>query len=202
MKRAHFFYIVLVIMLMTSVLKVKAQLPDNAEDISPLLYGETIPDISLTTIDENKTTIKEIVKTKPTILLIYRGGWCPYCNTHLSEIQNIEDDIIALGYQIVAISPDSPENLSQTKEKLNYKLFSDSNGSLIKSLGIAFKAPEKYSVMLNKTSDGLNNGFLPVPSVFVVDNSGKIKFEYINPDYSNRISANLLLAVLKALKNE
>lgn len=88
------------------------------------------------------------------------------------------------------------------KDKLDYSLYSDGDVKFIQSLGIAFKAPEKYSGMLNKSSGGLNKGFLPVPAVFVVDQSGTILFEYINPNYKTRLSAGLLLAVLKELKNE
>jgi peroxiredoxin len=177
------------------------QVPENAEDISPLLYGEQIPEISVTAVDGSRQPITSIVGGKPSILLFYRGGWCPYCNAHLAEIQEIEEDIIELGYQILAISPDSPENLNKSAgtHELSYKLYSDGNGSLSKAMGIAFKAPERNAKRLLESSGGLNEGFLPVPSVFVVDTSGKIVFEYINPDYKTRIRGELLLAVLEAL---
>jgi len=181
-----------------------AQLPQQSEDISPKLNGEEIPEARLKTPDGNTEMISRIIKERPTVLLIYRGGWCPYCNAHLSEIQKAESKVLELGYQIVAISPDSPENLRITdnKHQLNYRLYSDAKGEFIKALGIAFQAPEKYSGMLNKRSGGKNEGVLPVPSVFVVDKEGKILFEYINPDYKTRLSAGLLLAVLKELKSE
>lgn len=181
-----------------------SQIALKAEDISPLLIGETIPDIELKAPDASTHKFSDIVGEKPTVLLIYRGGWCPFCNAHLSEIQGVQSEVIKLGYQIVAVSPDSPENLQITDEmeKLEYSLYSDGDGKFIQSLGIAFKAPEKYAGMLNKNSGRLNDGFLPVPSVFIVDTSKKILFEYINPDYKTRLSAGLLLAVLKELKNE
>ncbi len=118
---------------------------------------------------------------------------------HLAEIQGVESEIIELGFQIVAISPDSPENLQITdeKHKLNYSLLSDGDAAFIKAMGIAFKVPERSVERLVRTSGGLNEGFLPVPSVFVLDTSGKIQFEYINPNYRTRLSAGLLLAVLK-----
>ena len=176
-----------------------AQIAEKAEDISPLLIGETIPDIEMKAPDAGNHKFSGIVGEKPTVLLVYRGGWCPFCNAHLSEIQGVQSEVIKLGYQIVAVSPDSPENLQITdeKDKLEYSLYSDGDGKFIQSLGIAFKAPEKYAGMLNKSSGGLNDGFLPVPSVFIVDTSGKILFEYINPDYKTRLSVGLLLAVLK-----
>lgn len=181
-----------------------AQIADKAKDISPLLIGETVPEAELKATDASGHRVSAIIAKKPTVLLVYRGGWCPFCNAHLSEIQRVQSEAVKLGYQIVAISPDSPKNLqaSDEKDKLDYSLYSDADGKFIQSLGIAFKASDKYSGMLNEKSDGLNKGFLPVPSVFVIDTSGKIQFEYINPDYKVRLSAGLLMAVLKELKNE
>ncbi|MGQ1890538.1 peroxiredoxin-like family protein [Thermophagus sp. OGC60D27] len=181
-----------------------AQLPEKAEDISPLLNGESIPDVNVTSPDGKEHRLLDIVSQKPTVLLFYRGGWCPYCNAHLSEIQGVQEEVVNLGYQIVAISPDSPANLKVTDDKhtLNYSLFSDADGELIKAMGIAFKAPEKYSGMLLKHSAGLNPGFLPVPSVFVVDTTGKIHFLYINPDYKTRLSGKMLLGVLESINTQ
>ncbi len=183
----------------------QSQLPLLPQDISPLLNGETVPDATLSGTDGANYQLHSLVEEKPTVLLFYRGGWCPYCNRHLSEIQGVEGEVEQLGYQIVAISPDSPENLNTTNQEkdLKYRLFSDANGDLIRSMGIAFKAPEKYLDMLNKKSGGFNqDGFLPVPAVFVVDEKGTILFEYINPDYKTRLSGGLLLAVLKELSKE
>jgi peroxiredoxin len=181
-----------------------AQLPEKAEDISPLLNGEMLPEAVLKSPDGREHRFSELLKEKPSVVLFYRGGWCPYCNTHLAEIRDAENEILNLGYQIIAISPDSPENLKVTDEKQNltYRLFSDGNGQLTKAVGIAFKAPERNAGRLLEISGGLNHGFMPVPSVFVADTSGKIVFEYINPDYKTRLSAELLVAVLQNLKNE
>lgn len=189
--------------IMASVfLSVKAQLPEKAEDISPLLNGETLPNAVLKSPDGSAHNLLDVLKQKPSVVLFYRGGWCPFCNAHLAEIQQAQDEVVGLGYQIIAISPDSPENLQATDEKqeLAYSLYSDANGQLTKSIGIAFKAPERSADMLFEYSAGQNEGFLPVPSVFVVDTSGKILFEYINPDYKVRLSAGLLVAVLNNLK--
>ncbi len=185
-----------------AALVTNAQLPEKAEDISPLLNGELLPEAVLKSPDGSKQQLTTLLKEKPSVILFYRGGWCPYCNTHLTEIRDAEAEILNLGYQIIAISPDSPENMMATEKdkNINYRLFSDAGGELTKAVGIAFKASDRYAGMLLDKSGGQNTGFLPVPSVFVVDTKGKIVFEYINPDYSTRLSAKLLLAVLKNLE--
>lgn len=175
-----------------------AQIAEKAEDISPLLIGEKIPKQDLISVDNKAVSTNEIFNKK-TVLIIYRGGWCPYCNSQLMEMQEIENQIIALGYQIVAISPDSPKFLKETikEDKLNYQLFSDSDGKFSEALGIAFK---REKPKLDKYSEGKNPGFLPVPSVFVLDKNREIEFLYINPNYAKRLKGKMLLAVLKSLE--
>lgn len=192
----------LIVLLALIGIQTYAQLPEKAEDISPLLIGEIIPDALLKSPDASDHSVSKILSQKPTVMIFYRGGWCPYCNRHLAELQDVESEIINLGYQIIAISPDSPENLQITDEKheLNYSLYSDGSGALTKSIGIAFKSSDRKREKLSKKSNGLNEGFLPVPSVFVVDTSGKILFEYINPSYNKRLTSSLLIAVLENLK--
>ena len=174
-----------------------AQIADKAEDISPLLIGEKIPTLILENSNGEKVSTDKIFNKK-TVLVIYRGGWCPYCNSQLSEMQEIENQIIELGYNVVAISPDAPSFLKQTEDKkeLKYQLYSDSDGKFSEALGIAFK---KDKPKLDKYSEGKNPGFLPVPTVYIINEKQKIDFLYINPDYSVRLSGKLLLAVLKNL---
>ena len=176
-----------------------AQIAEKAEDISPLLIGEKIPKQDLISVDHKAVSTSEIF-SKKTVLIIYRGGWCPYCNSQLMEMQEIENQIIELGYQIVSISPDSPKFLKETikEDKLNYQLFSDSDGKFSEALGIAFK---REKPKLDKYSEGKNPGFLPVPTVYILDENREIEFLYINPNYAKRLKGEMLLAVLKSLEN-
>ncbi len=195
---------IILIVLLTFSINADAQLPERAEDISPILIGETIPDITIVNTDSKEVNITDLLKDQPTVLIFYRGGWCPYCNAHLSDIADIEQDIIAAGYRVIAISPDAPDKLNLTvdKKELKYTLLSDSEGKLSTAMGIAFKAPEsKWKTnQLQKYSCGKNPGFLPVPSVFVVNKKSEIQFEHINPNYRHRLDGKLLMAVLNALK--
>jgi peroxiredoxin len=196
-------FIVLSIGFIFSDHRVEGQnVPQKAVDISPLLIGEQIPGTLLKNSKGETVSLKDVVRSKPTVLIFYRGGWCPYCNVHLAELQGIEKDILESGYQIVAISPDTPENLmaSVDKHNLRYTLLSDSKMEVCKAFGIAFQVPEPSKSTMSTSSGGNNPGLMPVPSVFVVSTEGEILFEYINPNYKKRLNGKLLLAVLKGLK--
>lgn len=178
--------------------------PASPEDISPLLIGEKAPDLPLTDLENHEIKLTDIISAKPTVLIFYRGGWCPYCNAQLGDLNDIEDEVTKLGYQIIAVSPDNPEHLqgSVDKHELKYKLYSDKELGLAREFGIVFQASERLTKRLEEFSGGDNQGWLPVPSVFVLNQEGEILFEYINPNYKVRISSNLLLGVLKALNSQ
>jgi peroxiredoxin len=198
MKKLLFIFLVTV----TTVANAQNAVPKSATDIAPLLIGEKIPEIILKSSENTDVQLADLLKKKKSVLVFYRGGWCPYCNMHLQALAEAEKQILEQGFQIIAISPDAPANLKITaeKDKAKYTLLSDSKGELIKAIGIAFEAPENYKSVINVHSNGVNTNFLPVPSVFVVNTENEILFEYISPDFKHRISPELLVSVLKSLK--
>lgn len=172
-------------------------IPQKPEDISPLLIGEKIPGVVLSDVNGEKFDLGNAVSKKQTILIFYRGGWCPYCSKQLSGLQDAAPELEKMGFQLIAVSTDAPEGLmkTSTKKKLGYTLLSDADITLIKKVGIAFKAPKGYWEMLPKTTGGKDiDLLLPVPSVFILDKIGRIQFEYINPDFTQRLNPELLKA--------
>ena len=181
----------------------QSPIPLVAEDISPILIGETLPNANFQNVEGEYVQLKALLEEKPTVLVFYRGGWCPYCNVQLSGLVEIEEDVLELGYQIVAISPDDFKNLQATIENNNtkYKLLSDPNGKFIKEIGIAFKTSSSLKEYItSKSQKGETSSVMPAPTVMIVDKKGVIKFEYINPNYKERISGEMLLSVLKTIK--
>jgi peroxiredoxin len=186
-------------------IKMTVGVPLKPEDISPLLVGESIPVLNLPSAAGKSFDLNKAVAEKPTILVFYRGGWCPFCSKQLAGLQEIEKDLTSMGYQVIAVSTDSPENLTKTmdKQKLSYTLLSDADLSASKKFGIAFKGPKGYDKFLPETSGGKNvDKLLPVPSVFILNKKGNILFEYINPNITQRLSAALLKAAASSLREE
>jgi peroxiredoxin len=178
-----------------------AQVAPSADKICPILIGEKIPSVDLTNSQNETISTDKIIKEKKTVFIIYRGGWCPYCNKHMSDLARVEGEINKIGYQIVAVSTDSPKSLKETEEKFKfkYRLLSDRSGKFIKALRLAFKAPADYEKVITNASEGENKEFLPVPAIFVTNNSGEVIFEYVNPDFKKRISGGMLVSVLSSL---
>ena len=203
---SKFFQFLLLLIVASSV---NAQsVANDVTKVSPLLIGATIPDLTLLDIDDQPVSLQKLVADKPTMFIFYRGGWCPYCNLHLSELKQVEEEISALGWQIVAISVDRPEVLKETLTEgaLNYTLLSDSPAEAIKAFGLAYEVEqsvvERYKdagIDFEKNS-GYKHHILPAPAVYLVNKEGKIRFQYVNPNYKERINGEILLAAAKAYK--
>lgn len=196
--------IFLVITLCSFIKSFSQNIPTSSTEISPLLNGEEIPKVSVFDKMGNEKAIRDLIKEKPTVLVFFRGGWCPYCNAQLSGLQKIEPEIASLGYQIIAITPDKITDISTDIDKngLKYELYSDSKMLASQAFGIAYRNEQtikNYNGLLQKAS-GEAHGMLPVPSVFVVDKAAKIQFLYINPDITQRLNEKMLLAVLKSIE--
>lgn len=185
--------------------QISTEIPTKPEDVSPLLIGENIPVIKVPDAMGKPFDLNSAIAQQPAILIFYRGGWCPWCNKQLSGLQEIAPELKKMGYQIIAMSTDSPDNLtaSATKNKLEYTLLSDADLAVSKQFGLAYRAPAAYDKLLPVSSGGKNlDKLLPVPSVFIVSKKGNIRFEYINVDFKQRISPDLLKAAAQAVYNE
>ena len=181
----------------------------RAETIpSALKVGDSIPDVTLRTVEDKEVRLRKLVADKPAVLVFYRGGWCPFCNAHLQALTSITNDLTKEGMQLIAISMDQPSKLRETmqKDKLDYTLLSDSDAKAVKAFGISYKVDDATLEMLKThnvdldAATGNSNHILPHPAVFVVNTRGVIRFVHVNPDFKVRLEPSKVLEAAKAAK--
>lgn len=184
----------------------RSDVPTDATQICPVLTGAPMPSVTVRDAAGNEVDLAARVARKPTLLLFYRGGWCPYCNRHLSAVQEVADELHAMGVRILALSPDRPGLLPGLVEKhgLGYELLSDSEMTAARAFGLAFRLDEAQYERLKgyghdlEADSGQTHHELPVPAAFVVGTDGTILFSYVNPNYKTRVDAGVLLAAASA----
>ena len=182
------------------------ELPARAEDISPKQVGDQAPAFTVRTVDGEAYRFDPDNLERPTILVSFRGGWCPYCNTHLSELRHVIPDLKANGFDVLFLSNDRPEQLYsslklETQEDidgLDYIILSDANIKAARALGTAFIVSDELIEYLDEKGRDYEESSitkyraLAVPAVFVIGVSGEIKFVYANPNYKVRLSVDEL----------
>jgi peroxiredoxin len=200
-KLSPFLQSIFVIIFFSASAHSQTRIAATAEQVSPLLNGQFIPDVIVQTEFGKDISLKELVESKPSVVIFYRGGWCPYCNRQMKGLLEVEQRIIDLGYQMIAISPDTPERLRAQKTGASFDVvrISDSGLNAISAFGLGYyvdqQTADQYRDKLGAklvTLEGANKVVLPVPAVYIFDTSGLVQFQYVNPNYRVRVSPQLL----------
>lgn len=71
------------------------------------------------------------------VLYIYPKDFTPGCTTEACVFRDANDELKELGVEIIGLSQDSPESHQKflTKHRLNFQLWSDEQGLLLKACG-------------------------------------------------------------------
>lgn len=200
-------FILVVLFFSLPVAGLHAALASSATEAAPLAAGARVPAAVVQTVEGDKLDLAAAVAEKPTLLVFYRGSWCPYCNRHLAALGEIEPELLKLGYQILAVSPDETPGLRAAAEKnrLNYRLLSDRAMLASAAFGLAFRIDgptvEKYrgyKIDLPPVPGEPAARWLPVPAVYVIGRDGVVKFVHADPDYKARLAPADVLAAARA----
>lgn len=171
---------------------------------SALALGAAVPDVALTNAAGEPVRLPALHGGKPTVVVFYRGGWCPYCNLELREWQRLLPELQAAGGQLIAISPQLPDSSLSTQEKnaLAYPVLSDSSLAAANAFGVAFQMPAELVELYSKNGNDLptinGNGqwVLPIPATFVFDSAGRVSYRHVEADYRLRAEPAQVLAHL------
>lgn len=176
-----------------------------------LRVEDDAPDAHLKNVKGEVVTIAELREEAagPLVLVFYRGGWCPFCNKQLADLQKYREEIEATGATLIAISPESPEHIAETIEKIgaDYTILSDYNNEAAHEYNLLFDVDDKtqqayrgYGIALEEWNAS-EDWSLPVPAVYVIDREGKIAFAHADENYRKRLKTKKLIETLKDLQD-
>ena len=181
-------------------------LQSNHNSILKLQVGDKAPDFALSNATDKTIKLSELLKKGKVVLTFYRGSWCPYCNLQLSHYQKTLNEIHDLGAELVAISPQTPDESLNIKEKneLDFEVLSDNGNIVARKYTTVFKnadAPVNTMTELGFDFDAHysdDSRELPIPAVFVVNKDATILFaKSLGGDYRNRVEASEIINALK-----
>lgn len=174
-----------------------------------LQVGAMAPDLTLPDALNRPVRLSALWQQGPLVLIFYRGGWCPYCNLELRAWQAHVDGLRHLGAQLVAVSPQTPDNSLSTAEKnaLAFPVLSDSALQAATAFGVAFEMPPELIALYSQSGNDLTvvngNGrwVLPLPATYVIDREGRIAHAHVEADYRLRAEPADVLAAVKAARD-
>ena len=167
--------------------------------------GTTLPDAELEDVDGSERRLDDALGAGLSVLVFYRGAWCPYCNLTLRAYEaDLRPELDRRGVDLIAVSPQLPDgSLSmQEKNELSFAVLSDPGNVLARAAGIVTRPTEssreaQRSLGLELTevnADGTAE--LPMPTVMVLDADRTIRWIDVHPDYTTRSEPTEILAAL------
>ncbi|MFN3200430.1 MAG: peroxiredoxin-like family protein [Bradymonadia bacterium] len=180
---------------------------ERPSDVHPLLVGQKIPDVMALDLDGKAVSLRALAAERHTIFVFFRGGWCPYCTRQMSQLKSIEAPLKQAGWQIVGITAEPLERFQTQASKLDlpYRLLADDQFKVSTAFGLTYKVKPQdiggppgieYWRQLYKVGPEVDP-VLPVPAVFAVHPKGLVLHQYVNVDYTVRLSGEVLLTVAK-----
>lgn len=174
----------------------------NAKHVKGLNVGDVAPDFSLPNATGNLVSLSDFLQRGIVVIKFYRGAWCPICNLDLREIQKHLPEIKSFGANLLAISPQKPDDALtlSAKNNLEFEVLSDSDQNVIKLYNLQFDPGEDYHKRRDLTLlNGDGSKFLPVPATFIIDMDGVIQAAHVEPNYTERMLPVNILKVLKSI---
>jgi peroxiredoxin len=186
----------------------QADLAARGHPAGVIEVGATLSDAKLLDPHGATASLYAALGDRLSVLVFYRGAWCPYCNITLNTYEaELVPELTGRGVGLVAISPQTPDGSLSTLEKneLTFTVLSDPGNQVAKVAGI-LTAPsdEARAAQLQLgldlaavNADGTTG--LPMPTAMIVGADRVIRWIDVHPDYTTRSEPEQILAALDAV---
>ncbi|KAF0695616.1 Aste57867_13567 [Aphanomyces stellatus] len=111
--------------------------PAPADAPKTLKVGDSVPNVELRNEGDEVVHVHDLVKEKGAVFFMFPKADTPGCTKQACGFRDEYEKFTAAGYNVFALSGDSPSALNKwkTKKELPYKLLSDTKHALIAPFG-------------------------------------------------------------------
>ena len=171
--------------------------------------GLQAPDAGVLDADGRKISLRSLAgKGGRTLVVFYRGGWCPFCNFQIHELTTAYPEFRRRGVLPVAISVDRPEESARTRATytIPFPVVSDADLSAHHAFRVLHYANDAEVARLKgfgmdvERSSGRTHHAIAIPSMFLVDGQGVVRWAHADPGYQVRPSIVQILAAIDELQ--
>ncbi|WP_457933611.1 AhpC/TSA family protein [Pseudoalteromonas sp. SCSIO 43210] len=195
---------VLALMNTTNEELIAQHIKDNA-----LQIDQKVENFSLANHKGENVELADLLKKGPVIISFYRGGWCPYCNLELKALNDYLPQFKTQSAQLVAISPQLPNETLSTAQKnnLEFDVLCDVSNKVAEQFGLLFTLDERIQALYTQFGIDFEHYYgdksfkLPLPATYVINQEGVITYAFLSEDYTLRAEPIDVMAALESENN-
>ena len=122
------------------------------------------------------------------------------CNIQITSLAKDYPEFQKRNTEIIAISTDTPEGARKTREKTRapFPILIDENNKVIQLYKVVVEKRELKDIVA--LMHRKKAGAYAMPSVFIIDTDGVVRYSYIGKSYTDRLSNEKLLNKLSELQ--
>ncbi len=169
--------------------------------------GDVMEDFALPDVAGKLRRLSDLLAEGPAVLSFNRGSWCPYCEAEIAAWSEHRAALRHAGARLIIVTPETGGRmavLAGLAGKGAVVLCDLDLGVALRS-GLAF--PVGRAILEQFLSDdldlavvnGTGSGFLPVPATFLLDQDRRVRFAFVDPDFTHRAEPAAVLAALSAM---
>lgn len=173
-----------------------------------LQEGAAFPDFMLPNAAGKLVTLHERLADGPVVLGFFRGTWCPFCKLMLEGLAEAMPRIQAQGAALLALTPETgaePAAL-QARHGGRFEVLCDVDFGVGLQAGVVYKIPPLYraNLLSSRLDLALRQGntawCLPVPSIFLIRQDGRIAKRFVDIDFTKWPEPDQIVAALAGLR--
>jgi peroxiredoxin len=167
-----------------------------------LKVGDRAPEFTGYDQKGKQVELKKLLEQGPIILFFYQGKWSPVCSRYLNNYQDSLKVLTDQGINVVAITPESIENVEQTVKlhNLTFTVIYDCQEKIMKDYDVMYNVTKDHQDKIKSSSsidiaqnNGRDSARLPVPATYIINKDGIIVAVQFDPDYNNRATVKWML---------
>lgn len=171
--------------------------------------GEVFPDFILPDSQGHLWRLATELEKGPVVLAFHRGYWCDFCHLNMAALAEISPRIVAMGIQIVAISPQNAANAAKLARDsgAEFPILCDMGLGISTVLGLTYVIDDALQnelallqVDLHAENDG-DGWLMPITATFVLNGDGIIVARHLDPDPRTRMDCDAIVQAASACQS-
>ncbi len=154
--------------------------------------GTLASDFELNDVNGDAVSLHSLLTEGNVVLKFIRGSWCPFCSMEFKAWKDIASDLGAVGARLVMVTPEADEDARSAFGDAPFTVLIDETQEVGTRFGINFEIPDRlrevhdaFQIDLAK-KNASKAWVLPAPALFLIDKAGKVRYRFVNSDYTKR----------------